>query len=535
VPERRSHCAAAASAALACISVSASVRAETSFTPTLNAEVTYTDNVNQAPTGQSESETLLGIMPGFDLTSMSNRFEADVRYELLTYMFASDSDQNKAVHTLDATATATLVPELLSVTANGNLGQSIVDPNKPVPTTSLIQTSNLVDTGTWSVTPVLHKDFNHGLSAEASYQYGQVHYFGDNTSTTPTGQSLNSLENSLVRGRIGQGHAASLGEGSRGPLDQVPGASPTSPRSSAAHNRRTASRRSDAPKPSPQGRTEDERRLSWALEYSHQDVSYVGAPSFRSDVATADLELRLRPGLWLVGEGGKETDLTVDQTSGGLDAGFWRGGFRWAPKLRHELRVTAGHRYFGKTYEGSYAYTGRVLTSEVSYTEGYTTQALSLLDRTSLVIGATPTDPTLAPITPDVYLSKLARASVTLEGRVNSIQLSVYSDRRAYLRESRRDDESGVSAEWEYRLGPRTTATLEGSIIKYDFKDQPAARADYFIRASAGIERALGRYAVADFRYRRFQRRSNDVVDPTLQALYYRENALTLSVSFAFR
>ena len=457
------------------------VHAETTFTPGVIGEAIYTDNIAQEPSGQERSEVLLHVAPGFRLDSMSRRFRANVDYKLNAYMFASDSSQNQIVHGLKSNAEAEVISDWAFLDADASMGQVVRDPSQRVPTSNVINNGNLVDSTVWNVMPSLRHRFGGNNTVDLSYEFGQVHYHGGGDQT------------------IG------------GPLDDV--------------DVSTARFRFDHEATGP---------LGWWMEYRRKEGNYEEAEDFRADLADGGFDYRIGSGFWLIGTGGSETDLTADQISGGLDSGFWTAGFRVAPSVNQMLTLTTGHRYFGHTYDGSYEYTGRTLSAMASYREETTTAAMASLDsaRAPQTTRDTTVDPTLTPITSDVYISKTPRLSVTLKGRMNEIEFSAYSQQRTYIASDESERETTGSAAWRYRLGPRTTTRLGASLSRYTFRDSD--RVDRFRQYYFGVDRQLGRRTHVDLTYRRYER-GVDSQDPTLRAFAYHENSLTLSAQFTMR
>ena len=83
-------------------------------------------------------------------------------------------------------------------------------------------------------------------------------------------------------------------------------------------------------------------------------------------------------------------------------------GFDLRSGLRMELRALAGHRFFGRSYEFLWRYSGRLLEGSVTYNEAATTDS-----QQRVLTGVTPPadfptqlDPTFNRLTNDVYISK---------------------------------------------------------------------------------------------------------------------------------
>jgi hypothetical protein len=453
--------------------------AESKFTPQVTAAVTVTDNVELAVPGQEETEALLQVAPGFLYETTSRRFKSTVLYSLESYFFASESGRNESFHYLDARGEGELLDDLLSVEVVGKYGQSIIDPRRAIPTTNLTEGANLTDTALWSVTPKLHHTFAHGVEAYASYMYGQVKYLDDNALGLPIDDLTTTT---LTAGVRKSGEEAS--------------------------------------------------RLGWGFEYEQQENEYNFSAPVRYDILEAAAEYRLTSDFWLLARGGKESDLTADQTDGGLDVEFYQGGFRWAPGTKHQLTAYAGKRFFGNSYEATYTFTGRALEAGASYVEKPETRALSAFRQLIVPIDPTRIDPNLTPISADLYISKMGQVWTTLTGRRNQITLMAFRELREYVQTGVSENTYDAELEWAHRLGPRTRTIVAGGYTRYRFPGDE--RSDSFVKYTVAMERQLGPRSSAELKYRRYQRDIGGL-DPSGQSVFYRENALTLSFRYAFR
>jgi hypothetical protein len=453
--------------------------AETKFTPTLAAELTYTDNVNLAPPDAEEGEGLLQVMPGFQFDAESPRFEAHAEYRLDSYFVSSGADNTQTFHQFEADSTWATFNDVFSVAADARVGQAIIDPSQPIPTSHLSESSNLTDAGSWSITPRVQGEVFRNVQGMVGFEYGEVRYFD-----TLNGQSLDDFANERIEASLQR----------------------------------------------PAG---DRRGLGWSLSYTGQRLKYTGQDTMRHDLAQAELEFRLVPSLGLIVRGGAESDLTRDQTSGSFDQAFWQGGIRWNPSLKHSLALYAGKRFYDDAYEAQYQFSGRILKAGVSYQENPQTQALDW--SRGRILSTTPEefDPQLTPVQTDLYLSKAGRGWLTLTGRRNEITITAFRDQRSYFVSGRSESELSGGISWGYRLGPRTTLLVDATRTEFTLSTAQG-REDKLLNLNASLRRQLGRRTTADLTYRHY-RRDGDVNDPSLTFLFYRENLITLGLRVAFR
>ena len=104
-----------------------------------------------------------------------------------------------------------------------------------------------------------------------------------------------------------------------------------------------------------------------------------------------------------------ETNVTTEPT----DGSFWAAGLLWQPSRRNELEVRYGERFFGNTGSFRWVFQGRILRTDFTYTEGFTTGGQVQLATPVTPGGGVQTDP--AQFRDQVFFSQRFEAQLTLD------------------------------------------------------------------------------------------------------------------------
>jgi hypothetical protein len=416
----------AAGAALGAIIVGAAapVSADIDFSPSIKVGATWTDNIELAPSSQSEqTEYVAEVVPGFVLTQEGRRLKSRLDYTLRNFFYQKDSGRDTSFNEANASLNAEVLRNWFYVDAAGAYTQQIIDPTRPINNNFLFDVGNLTDALSGSVTPRLRHEFDFTI-LDASYQRGFLDYkqSGDVTNLT---SDADTRETSV---------------------------SLISP--------------------------EDGRFFSWGADYSKQETEFdSNAQRFEFESANLEVGFGLTDELRLIGRGGKETDARRNSREGGLDEISWEAGFAYSPDPGTKFEAFYGKRFFGTTYRASARRTAQFLTLSASYDEGPVTQAQQLL--ASAGAGAAPVTP-IAPLDPgtnpigtltsDVFIAKNFEGTVGLAGRLTKINISGLDQRREYLNTSQRERVTGARFTVIRNLSARTDATIDVFLTDTQFR-----------------------------------------------------------------
>jgi len=398
------------------------------FQPRLDAAEFYVDNVDLAPPGESKDGAFITeLRPGFRYAEDRPRFQTQIDYTFQYLLYSNSSGRDQSYHTLAAYANGAVIPDLFYIRADAGAAQVVLNPTEPSTLDTVINgTGNLINGYTASISPYLQKEVGDTV-ALLEYTRGFVSYRGAENGgfATATGANITGSQNSRVRASWGT----------------------------------------------------DEKtftRFSWNASYDHQVADYgAEAPTFRYSEALLTLGYGVSRQLRLIAVGGSETNPSNVNNNGGLNTGFYQGGFDYTVGRSSELRALAGHRFYGTSYDFLYRYTGRVLELESTYTEGPTTEAQELFIRP--INGAAGAPPVVQPVlaggdlaalTGEVFVRKYFDNRLRLRGRRTAIELDVNLYRRDYVVDKSKDDR---------------TVLIDGGIIR-DLNSRDRVRLVYGMR-----------------------------------------------------
>jgi hypothetical protein len=430
----------AAAAGLLLAGAGSASRADVDWEASILSGVSYIDNIQLAPPGEpQEADTALQLTPRLRMQQRSPRLTSSLDYMLTNYFFASESDFDNTSQQAIADVNLNAVREWLDIAAEGAIYQQIVDPAGAINSENVFVTANEVDTKSGSITPsLLHRFSLAELSA--SYRFGVVRY---EEGPEPLETGTITLDNSENRNLL-----AGLGS------------------------------------PDP------DATVIWILRYQEDETDYDISLPYRYETARATLGYRLGRGFGLIGEGGKESDLALDPTAGGLDATVWRGGIRYDSGGRNTLVALYGERFFGETYEFIWTRRARRLELEVAYIEEPTTEPQRALGR------AGPTDP-LVPgpelgvprLTPEGFLRKRFDARVGVQGARTELSFTLASEQREYLGAQDEEQVDGIDLRLMRRLSPKSDVQLVHNTMWTEYRDTTEAT---YNRTTLTLNRRIG-------------------------------------------
>jgi hypothetical protein len=420
--------------------------------PRIDAAVQYASNLQLASTG-GDSAVGLEVSPGAYVAYRSPRFVGAADYSLIGRVW-DDGDLNDVSQLLAANGRWLAVPELFSISGDASYGEVLIDGTQGgnYGNLGVFNTSNITEQATASVRPSLQKRFRD-FEAALNYSYGRVWYLDQGDG------DVNEV------GTFGQD---SINQTADASLSLVPGA----------------------------------RRISGRVFYSWQDVEYDVSLPYRFERAGFEGGWELTRTLSLVGDVGKESQLDVDSTSGGLDSDFWSAGMRWQPSQRTSAEARYGERFFGTSYLVEMRHASRYFTVNASYSEAPEVDSRRVnfneFEPGELPPGFDP-DLDASAYNSQPYVAQTARLGISAEGSRTTLRLSGYATSREYLIDEIGDEDvSGVSLVATRRLavnfsvdGQATYADRErGETSYFTGTVQPATRTyetDLTLRANRDL------------------------------------------------
>lgn len=503
--------------ALAACLAAPAARAEWRFTPTVDWRETWTDNVNQAPSGQSrqeQSRLVSTVTPGFTLSNETPRLKFSAGYQLsLNDYRGGDRPDDSQTHTsqLTADARARLVGELLFLDASASVHQASTSAFGPQFSNGY-SSANRNEMRSFRISPYLL----HSFGTFASVQLRYVH---DHVSSDAAGfgrSNGDSLNFSLASG------------------------------------------------PS-------FRKVGWTLSASRQVLEDSVTSTSTTDAANFGLRYMATNQLSLNLNGGYDK-FDYHSQGGATQGASWSGGFTWQPSSRTSLEANAGHRFFGPSYLLLAQHRSRGTVWNISYDDAVTNSrsqfllpatvnTASLLDRLfsasfpdpvqrAAVIQAYMAATGLPSVLPNAVnflsnryaLQRQFRATMATKLAYSSAMFSVFRTKREALSVQQQDsallgsqlanlndntDQKGVNASLSYQLGARSQATLAATA--YRTESLSADRVDNSHQFSLFLTRQFSAKLSGIAEVRRTNGNSTG-----LGARKYTENAVSAGLSMKF-
>lgn len=483
--------------------------------PSVGASATYTDNANQSAT-RPEDALILSVTPGVSLTSMgSRRVQASLNYGLTGVARFGHGDSTDLHHRLGAVGKAELVEDFLFVDGNANISQELISLTGS-PAGADINAGNRATVGTYSVSPYVQQRLGTFASAQARYTASGAIFENDVASNA----SVNSF-------------SAGLASGSR--FDD----------------------------------------LGWGLNYSLRKVDNHNAADATFERASVNLGYALTRKFRVFGTYGQDWNEYVGNTGvvSQFDGSFYSVGFGWAPNRRTSLELSAGERYFGKTFSAAGTYRTRQSRWHLRYIEDVSDITQQFLQQAGrifwvcngvLVETATVTNPNPAicqgPISAGqlalayqslgVSLNDLIAAGLVNIGIANGVfvlksltagvswdvgrlgfGVSAQDTRRLYQLLGQGEDRvQGLSGTVSYRMSPHTTASGSLVLTRTQVNNPNAAllRDDDLMTLALGVNHRFATDLNGALTFRHTERDSNVATGD------YTENSLTATVNMRF-
>ncbi|HEX7326319.1 MAG TPA: TIGR03016 family PEP-CTERM system-associated outer membrane protein [Rhodanobacteraceae bacterium] len=384
----------------------------------------YTDNVGLAARGKPSRDSFITqiepfIKSGFRTPRVSGMFD----FSLTGYQYAGGPSHHQLAADLNGQATAVLIPQHLFIDGMATYGRQVVNNALPVASGTYFLDNNQANVASASLSPYWVQDLGPVGTMILRYSHGRVLYNDRNVAGDHPGL-----------------------------LSGLPD---------------TASNGVQFSLTSPKFET-----WGWNLGYSDQRLD----PDFGSSIEFANARVgisrQVSQDLQLLADVGKETKFLPNGTYERLGSGYWDVGFEWSNTL-NSLKLMAGHRFFGHSYDFSWTHVAALLSTTLSYIEQPTDLNQQLLAQNpSEILTAPPTTSSLIPSLLDrrVYLMKRATASATYTMPKGSLNLTVYDESRDFLNlGGGHENVANAGVSWLFELGARTTLTPTLGWQRYRF------------------------------------------------------------------
>ena len=386
----------------------------------------YTNNLTLTPPGSShESDFITEVQPFLKSAYSSPRFSGLLDYSLTGYLYHQHSNENQLNHNLSAQGTFTLVPQHFYLDGTALYNQQIINNAAPSGSGAYFLTNNRANTAIGVLSPYWIQDLGNAGVASLRYSRGRVAY---NTHG------------------IGSG-------GSSAALSGIPDITSNAVQFSWV---------------SPKDTT-----VGWNLNYFNQRITPDFGPGAQYASAILGGSYRLNFNTTLLADIGKENKYLPDGTVQTLGARFWDVGFEWTSTL-NDVKMMAGHRFYGHSYLVSWTHTAALVTTTLSYTEQPTDYNQQLLAQNP---GAMLSSPIAVPQIPSlserqVYLSKRAAASVSYTTPKSVLTVMLYDELRTFfILNSSQERVANAEISWLFNIGVFTALTPTFGWQRYQYQN----------------------------------------------------------------
>jgi uncharacterized protein (PEP-CTERM system associated) len=312
-------------------------------------------------------------------------------------------------------------------------------------------------------------------------------------------------------------------------------------------------------------------RYTWDLKLYKDYVYYTESFGTQGQESiTADIRYFLTPRFALTGTTGYEKYDYITVVSN-PEGPFWLAGIFWQPSQLTTLNVSAGDRFFGRTYALDFNHRSRHLQWRASYSDNVTTtrsnfvipQNVSTFDYINALVAGSVTDPALRAQLVNQYIASRGLPA-TIFNAVNFFSNQAFLERRgdasvtyssakttsvlSFFHDVRTTGETGTTN--SALFGPndfniRNNITQQGASLLFNWAFWPNTNADInfgfddtlfreidredklkFLRI--GVRRQMTRKmtGAVDYRY--------TILDSNVPQFNYRENAVTASIKVQF-
>jgi uncharacterized protein (PEP-CTERM system associated) len=494
-----------------------SFAADWKIVPRLSLLETYSDNVTLAERGNEKSDFITQINPGISLAGTGARLKVNLNYTMQNLFYASQSDQNRTLHQLNARENAELIKHFLFLDSTASISQQNISLLGPLTTTNENITNNRTTVKTFSISPYIIHNFSNFASTQARYTHNAVYTDVGGLSTSQSDAVLLSLTSGSAF-----------------------------------------------------------RTLGWGLNYNKQRIDGLGTSvsgsntSVENELYSGNLRYRVSSKFSLTGTSGYQkfgyTSLT------GKSAGsFWTAGFNWTPAERTNITASTGKAFFGTTYTVTASHRTRRSAWSVNANQNITTTRDQFLipatTDTSTFLNQLWTsnipDPVMRQQTVDAFirdnrlsaaifspinfltnqflLQKRLQATVALSGAKNTLVLSIFNSMSEPQTSGGANNISvggnnlvlnsttkqmGGNALWSWKISPRTSANIGAVYIKSNIV--ASGNEDETKSFSIGLTQQIRTKLNGALNLRHVDRSSNQNINE------YRENAITASLNMSF-
>ncbi|MHB1372444.1 MAG: TIGR03016 family PEP-CTERM system-associated outer membrane protein [Thauera sp.] len=263
--------------------------------PTLDTELTWTDNVNAERNGRDDM--ILEVSPGISVSRTGGRLTGGLTASFRNLMYAQETDQNTSFLSLNGSGTYEAIEDMLFIDAAAGISRSNLSAFSGRGPGDPLGVSEDNETRTWSISPRVESDLRFGEAGRGSVRYSS--------------RGFSSKEGGLGDQSVSQWDVSLSDPGGF-------------------------------------------RFLGWGVAYSRTDTDGDTSTSRSSteEVIRGTLFANISPQFRMRGIVGYETN---DYSSGNeTNSDIVGGGIDWYPTDRTAISATVEDRFFGRGYDVSF-------------------------------------------------------------------------------------------------------------------------------------------------------------------------------------
>ena len=276
---------------------------------------TYNDNVNLAPSGQTQADWITSVTPSLAVNEDAARVKFHLIYDPQENLYYGDTSQQVFQQNLTSTGEVVLYPEMFFLDEQAAINQQFVSANGALGATTLTTNSNLQTVQSFNVTPIMKQHLGSIADSDTRFVYGQVSTSGNMIAPVENTEAKQVFTSGAYFGRLNWTVTAD----------------------------RTENKSQNSPNDLLSG-------TSFKDTYGRAEGSYPITAGF-SGLASMGYE--------------RVSDPTLSSTMQGIT---WYAGFQYHPSETTNVRLTYGRRYNGGDLEFSAKYD---LGSETHLTASY--------------------------------------------------------------------------------------------------------------------------------------------------------------------
>lgn len=404
--------------------------------------VTHTDNIFLAPENE-QSEIIYRLEPSVNFSQETSRLTANAHYLLQAFRY-QDLSETEIFHQYDADIRVALIPENFYLEVGGSRDQSIRDPDLGIPSSNLPISDNRQDLDEYYAEPSLQYEFGRSISAAGAYRHRWLQYSASDVQDIEDEDADFSIDN-----------------------------------------------------------YRNERGFAWALRYNWNRTEYELEIPWEYQSAIAELGFWAGANTRLFVAAGKESawDQPLDPK---LEDDLWEAGFaqRIGEKLSAEFAV--GERSFGSSWRGDLELQFNRGSMVFSYAETPTTQGRIRYPLDALNDPEIPPDDLLGrPGSTQRFIRNRLQWTLILESRRSGLTFTLYDEERTERTEADGtplgdEAQRGASLNASFQVGVRTILRVGGYLVD---REVQSGNASQLLRAWIGGEYRLGNRTTLSLEY----------------------------------